>query len=114
MRITINDVEFDKVTELNVRRTTRQTELRYNTQGDLLVDLVNRKYELEVVFGPLTESELGTLRELTENIFVTVKFNAPEGEIEDEFHVSDEPAPVVATVNGIIMYSGIKLTMIQK
>lgn len=114
MRITINDTVFDKITELNIERDTRRTELRYNTQGDLLIDLVNRKYEVDVVFGLLTEKELKELRKLTAEIFVTVKLEAPEGEITEEFHVSDEPAPTITEVNGVIMYSGVKLHLKQK
>lgn len=114
MRITINDTVFDKITELNIERDTRRTELRYNTQGDLLIDLVNRKYEVDVVFGLLTENELKELRRLTAEIFVTVKLEAPEGEITEEFHVSDEPAPTITEVNGVIMYSGVKLHLKQK
>lgn len=114
MEITINDTVFYKVTELNIRREARRTELRYNTQGDLLIDLVNRKYEVDVVFGLLTEKELRALRKAASEIFVTVKLNAPEGEITEEFHISDEPAPTVAQVNGVVMYSGVKLHLKQK
>ena len=114
MQITINDIVFSKIAELNIERDTRRTELRYNTQGDLLIDLVNRKYEVDVVFGPLTEKEMKEMRRLTAEIFVTVKLNAPEGEITEEFHVSDEPAPTITEINGVIMYSGVKLHLKQK
>lgn len=114
MTITINGTQFDKVTELCADRAARRTEINYNTQGDLLIDLVNRKYKLTVVFGLLTQHELKLLRELTENIFVSVTFNAPEGEVTADFFVENEPAPAVTTVNGVTMYGGVKLTMIQK
>ncbi len=114
MTITINDVEFDKVTELSAERETRRTDIHYNTQGDMLIDLVNRKYRLRVLFGLLAENELKQLRELCREIFVTVKFNAPEGEVTEEFHVSDEPAPAVTIVNGVVMYGGVELVMVQK
>ena len=114
MRITIDGSVFNNVTELNIKRELRRTEIRYNTQGDMLIDLVNRKYLLEATFGLLTESELAALRELSAKIFVSVVFNAPEGEITADFHVSDEPAPVVTKVNGVRMYGGVKLTMKQR
>ena len=114
MTITINGTPFDKVTELSADRAARRTEIRYNTQGDLLIDLVNRKYRLTVVFGLLTKHELELLRSLTRNIFVSVKFNAPEGEVTADFFVEEEPAPAVTTVNGVTMYGGVRLTMIQK
>lgn len=114
MTITINDTEFDKVTELSADRELRMTDIQYNTQGDMLIDLVSRKYKLTVLFGLLTESEMNKLRELSQEIFVTVKFNSPEGETTESFHISDEPAPVAVTVNGVRMYGGVKLVMKQK
>ena len=114
MTITINDIAFSKVTELSALRETRQTDIHFNTQGDMLIDLVNRKYRLTVLFGLLTEKELAQLRELTQEIFVTVTFTAPEGEVTADFHIAEEPAPTVTEVNGIMMYGGVKLVMLQK
>lgn len=114
MTIYINGTKFDKVTELSADRVARRTTVNYNTDGDMLIDLVNRKYKLRVVFGMLTKGELAVLRELTKDIFVTVKFTAPEGEVEAEFHISEEPAPQLCTVNGVEMYSGTELIMQQK
>ncbi len=119
MTIWINDTEFSKVTELSALRETRRTDIRYNTQGDMLIDLVNRKYRLTVRFGLLTERELKQLRELTLEIFVTVRFPAPEGDsdtglVTGEFHIADEPAPTVTEVNGVTLYGGVELTMRQK
>lgn len=114
MKIIIDDVAFDNVTELNVKRELRRTDVRYNTRGDMLIDLVSRKYALEVVFGLLSKSELERLRALSEKIFVSVKFDAPEGEVTADFHISDEPAPQVTTVNGVRLYGGVKLHMKQK
>lgn len=114
MTIYINGTKFDKVTELSADRVARRTAVNYNTDGDMLIDLVNRKYKLRVVFGMLTKGELAALRELTKDIFVTVRFTAPEGEVEAEFHISEEPAPQLCTLNGVEMYSGTELIMQQK
>lgn len=114
MKITINDVEFNNVTELHANRELRQSEVRYNVLGDMLIDLVTRKYALSVTFGLMTENELKKLRQLTKNIFVTVSFHAPEGDVTAQFHVSNEPAAEVKTVNGVKMYGGVTLEMKQK
>jgi len=114
MTITINDVRFDKITEFSADRETRRTDIHYNTQGDMLIDLVNRKYHLKILFGLLTENEMKKLRELTKEIFVKVTFSAPEGEVTEDFHIADEPAPEVTTINGIAMYGGVELEMLQK
>lgn len=120
MTIWINDIGFSSVTELSAKRELRRTDIHYNTQGDMLIDLVNRKYRLTVRFGLLTSAELEKLRSLTQEIFVTVKFPAPEGKsaddgyVTDQFHISDEPAPAVTRVNGVTMYGGVELVMLQK
>lgn len=114
MTIRINNIAFNGVTELNARRETRRTNIRYNTQGDMLIDLVNRKYVIDVTFGLLSESEMAALRELTADIFVPVTFDAPEGRITADFHAADEPAPTLKIINGRKVYSGVKLKFIQK
>lgn len=114
MTITINETSFDSVTSLSVKREARRTDIRYNTQGDMLIDLVNRKYVLEAAFGLLSEKEMKKLRELCADIFVSVTFPSPEGSVTADFHIPDEPAPVVAEINGTRTYSGVKLKFIQK
>lgn len=114
MRIMINNETFTNVAELHADRRTRRSEIRYNTRGDMLIDIVARKYSLEVTFGLMTESELRKLRRLCENIFVTVTFTAPEGEVTADFHIANEPAAEVKSVNGVKLYGGVKLLMEQK
>ena len=114
MKICINDEVFDNVTELRADRELRKTEVRYNTRGDMLIDMVARKYALEVSFGLMTDYELKRLRRLSQEIFVSVTFDAPEGKVTADFHISDEPAAEVKTVNGVRMYGGVKLVMKQK
>ena len=114
MTIKINETTFDSVTELNVRRETRRTDIRYNTRGDMLIDLVNRKYVLEATFGLLSESEMKALRELCAEVFVSVTFPSPEGTVTAEFHIPEEPAPVVTETNGVRTYGGVKLKFLQK
>ena len=114
MTIYINGTAFDKVTELSADRTLRRTEIKYNTQGDMLIDMVNRKYRLTITFGLLTAQELAALRALCGEIFVEVTFPAPTGEITQTFHISDEPAPTATVINGVTLYGGVTLTMLQK
>ena len=114
MTVKLNDISFDKVTELRADRIARRTEVRYNTQGDMLIDLVNRKYVLEATFGLLSESEMKTLREICAEVFVSVTFPSPEGTVTADFHIPEEPAPVVTETNGVRTYGGVKLKFLQK
>ena len=43
-----------------------------------------------------------------------MRFPAPEGETEAEFHVVNEPAPAITEVNGVRMYGGTELVFLQK
>lgn len=95
-------------------KNIKKTPVSGREEGYRLKLIANRKYRLTVLFGLLTEKELKQLRALTREIFVTVKFQAPEGEVTEEFHISDEPAPAVTVVNGVTVYGGVKLTMQQK
>lgn len=114
MTLTINNIVFDNITELDIRRETRRTDIRYNTQGDMLIDLVNRKYVIEATFGLLSEEEMSTLRGLCNEIFVSVTFDSPEGSITEDFHISEEPAPVLTEIDGCRTYGGVKLKFLQK
>lgn len=114
MTIELNGRAFTRARLIRADRVTRRTDIRYNTQGDMLIDLVSRKYEIEAEFALLTESELKELRALTQEIFVRVRFQAPEGMVESDFHITNEPAPAVTQVNGVTMYGGVKLLMREK
>ncbi|MDE6727630.1 MAG: hypothetical protein K2J80_06785 [Oscillospiraceae bacterium] len=114
MKITINNEVFTNVTELHVDRELRKSEIRYNTQGDMLIDLITRKYALSVSFGLMTENDLKKLRRLSQEIFVSVTFHAPEGDVTADFHISNEPAAEVKSVNGVKLYGGVKLEMKQR
>ena len=113
MKITIDGAEY-QCASVNIKRELRRTDINYNTQGDMLIDLVRRKYCLEVTFGILTELEADILRANCEQIFVNVGFDSPEGYLEKEFHVMNEPAFEVTTVNNTKMYGGIKIVFKEK
>ncbi|MCH5203962.1 MAG: hypothetical protein J1F03_04385 [Oscillospiraceae bacterium] len=113
MTIKIGGTDFEYA-DMNVKRELRKTDIRYNTQGDMLIDMVRRKYSLEVTFGLLTETEMNILRSRCEQIFVVVEFEAPEGYIKKEFHVMNEPAGELTTVNRVKLYGGVKLLFKEK
>ncbi|MCH5195771.1 MAG: hypothetical protein J1F28_03600 [Oscillospiraceae bacterium] len=113
MTITIGGFDF-MCTHVDLKRELRRTDIRYNTQGDMLIDLVRRKYRLEVTFGLLTSLEIEALRANCEQIFVKVGFDSPEGRLVREFHVMNEPAPIITTVNDVNLYGGVKIVFMEK
>jgi len=46
MDIFFNDYKLPNVISCEVRRVTRNTMTEYNAQGDMLIDVVSRKYSL--------------------------------------------------------------------
>ena len=114
MTIELNGQTFTRARIIRADRVARRTDIRYNTQGDMLIDLVCRRYELEVEFALLTENELAQLRAATSDIFVRVRFSAPEGMVEGDFYAAQEPAPAVTQVNGVTMYGAVRLLLKEK
>ena len=113
MTVTIGGSDF-KCAHVDLKRVLRRTDIRYNTKGDMLIDLVRRKYRLVVTFGVLTALEAEILRKNCEQIFVTVGFDSPEGRITREFHVMSEPAAIISTVNDVDLYGGVKIVFEEK
>lgn len=96
-------------------RITRNTNVEYNANGDLLIDMVSRKYRLTVYLGQLDGLEMERLLRETENVFFTVAFYSPVyGEIERQFHLEEQPAAIEYTAEGKPVYGELKLVLEEK
>lgn len=104
-----------KVISYSADRVTRNTRTEYNANGDLLIDLVSRKYKLTVYLGQLDASEMQRLLQETEAAFFTVAFYSPVyGEIERQFHLEEQPAEIEYTADGKPVYGALKLLLEEK
>lgn len=96
-------------------RITRNTRTEYNANGDLLIDLVSRKYRLTVYLGQLDAAEMERLLLETEDVFFTVAFYSPVyGEVERQFHLEEQPAEIEYTAEGKPVYGALKLVLEEK
>ena len=113
--ISFNGKKLSKIIDYSVDRKTRKTSTEYNANGDMLIDMISRKYTLSLILGPLTEAELWEIYSITEAIFFTVKFTCPHmGELTREFHLGKEPSTILAFSEKGIRYKNVKLVLEEK
>ena len=104
-----------KVLSYSADRITRNTNAEYNANGDLLIDMVSRKYKLTVYLGQLDVTEMERLLQETEDVFFTVAFYSPVyGEIQRQFHLAEQPAEIEYTAEGKPVYGALKLVLEEK
>lgn len=98
-----------------VERITRRTEVEYNANGDMLIDLVARKYKLTLEIGTLNAKQVKEILNYTEKIFFDVTFEcAHKGLITRVFHVENEPWEFLKKVPNTIFYDKLKLVLIER
>lgn len=111
MDIYINSMKVPKVLDYSIKRVTRNTKTEYNANGDMLIDIVARKYILELSLGMLTQNELMALYAETQEPFFKVTATSPqEGEFTSWYHLAEEPAEVALSAGGVT-YKALRLVM---
>lgn len=115
MKLYFGELEVPGVITYSAERNTRNTTVEYNADGEMLIDIVNRKFTLTVYLDGLTSAQLHSIYEQTEAVFFPVTFFTPQfGEIQRSFHLSCEPAETQFIYNGTVYYKAIKLTLEEK
>lgn len=88
-----NNKPVPKVITYAVDKAIRRTDVKYNANGDMLVDMVSRKYQLTVYLGMMSDEEYRSFMQETEDIFFTVTFYCPlYGEMTKQFFLKARPA----------------------
>lgn len=104
-----------KVISYKADRETRKTKVEYNANGDMLIDMVNRKFKLTVMLGQLTEEEMSSVLAATEPVFFPVTFYTPVfGEIQRQFHVEEQPCEVQYSTEDGAAYKAVKLVLEER
>jgi hypothetical protein len=115
MDLYFGDYKVPKVITYEAQRNARNTKTEYNANGDMLIDMVNRKFTLTVYLGQLTQEEMAQLYEKTEPVFFPVSFFSPfHGAIQREFFLSCQPAHLDFTYGGQVYYKATKLVLEEK
>lgn len=115
MDIFFNDYKLPNVISCEVRRVTRNTMTEYNAQGDMLIDVVSRKYSLTVYLSGLPSTDLTRLFSITGNTFFSVDFESPvEGQVCRQFHMREQVAQTDYISQGITYYKALKLVLEER
>lgn len=104
-----------KVINYKADRETRKTKTEYNANGDMLIDMVNRKYTLTVYLGQLTAEEAQKIYAATEPVFFPVTFYSPTfGEIQRYFHLKEQPSEIAYRHGGEYAFKAVKLVLEER
>lgn len=108
-------VPVPKVITYAVNRVARQTKVEYNANGDMMIDLVNRKHKLTVYLGRLDSSEFEMIQEATGKVFFEVTFASPyTGRTTADFHVSTQPAEIDMKHGDTVYYKALCIEMEER
>lgn len=115
MMIRFESYTVPAIISCKVERVTRRSEVEYNANGDMLIDLVARKYKLTLKIGTLKAKQLKEILNFTEKIFFDVTFNCPhKGEITRVFHVENEPFEYLKAAENTSFYEKLELVLIER
>ena len=115
MDIFFNNYKLPGVIACSTQRIARNTKTDYNAEGDMLIDIVNRKHILTVYLGGLSASQLQSIFAITDNIFFWVDFESPVlGLTSKEFHMKEQSAETNFVWQGITYYKALKLVLEER
>jgi len=113
-------IKFDEyilpsVISCKVERYARNKDVKYNANGDMMIDIVTRKYKLILEFAPLDEVQTRKIMDFTEKIFFDVSFICPhKGEITRTFHVENEPMKFLKHFENSFYFENLVLELVER
>lgn len=102
----------DKVTALSVSYIVNSTE-KVNAAGNTVIDLINRKQQIDVSFKPLTNIEMADLITKLDNYVVKISFlDAKSGALKEgiKCKVSTPSADYYCILSDKVMFNSISVT----
>jgi hypothetical protein len=110
-----NGVLIPNVVTYNAVLKTRGAKITYNANGDMLTDLLPRKYHITAHLEKLSRTQLSGIYSLTEeNEFFTVTFLAPNGIQDKVFFLEEKPAEIDFIHGEECYYKDLKLELEEK
>lgn len=115
MELYFGTYAIPKVITYEAVRNARNAKVEYNANGDMMVDLINRKFTLTVYLGQMTQEETQRLFTETEPVFFWVSFFSPShGALKREFYMASQPSHFDFTYGGQVYYKATKLVLEEK
>lgn len=83
--------------------------------GEMIGDVVAKKWKLEIGFAPLTDAQANLLETLLEPAFFTVSFKTPSGARKTVTMYAGTPVyPVYSYVSNLPRFNGVAVNLIEK
>lgn len=100
-------IDHEKIWSKNTGRTD---------SGEMVGDIVTRKWKLQIEFAPLSDAQVSKLEGLIDPAFFDVTFRSPRtGENTTVSMYAGTPSyPVYSYVNGLPRYLGVTVDLIEK
>lgn len=106
----------DKIQEIKIDYETLLSEdSGRNAAGDNVVDIINHKWKINLVFCPMTATEMRSLFTAIQNYVVTVHFISPKNQTLTSisaYHSTPGPEYLLLKGNSIF-YKGLSLNFIE-
>ena len=92
------------------------TKAERNSKGDMQIDLINKKFKVEVSWKILTQQEMTQiLNALESSVTFKVEFLDPQtgSMITRDFYKGDRTIPIFDFKNGVARYKDFKISLIE-
>lgn len=112
IEIRFNNYVVPNLITYSADKVLRSSNISYNANGDMLVDMVSRKYLLTVYVGICNNEQYASLLSQTNTIFFPVTFfSASEGVVTRKFFMRKQPQKLKLFANDTPYYEAAVLQL---